>query len=316
MTWCGVTIVAQPLYRRLGADSMNPLPFVRPRRILATCLSLCGALLLTACATQRPPEVTMPVRPALPLRTPVATPYSAIVVDANSGRQIYAVADKQTRFPASLAKMMTLYLVFEALDSGRISKNTRIPISARAAAQPPTKLYLKPGDSIDVDTAIRALVVKSANDVATAVAEHLGGSEGNFSAHMTARAWTLGMTDTAFTNASGLPDSGMRTTARDMATLGIALKRDFPREFGYFSLRRFERNGHTVEGHNRALDMIAGADGIKTGFTRAAGFNLATSVRRDGRALVAVVMGAESARSRDVFMRDLIAASLPKAERR
>jgi D-alanyl-D-alanine carboxypeptidase len=295
---------------------MNPLPFVRPRRILAIGLSLCGALLLTACATPRPPEVTTPVRPAPPLRIPAAKPYSAIVVDAHSGRPIYAVADKQTRFPASLAKMMTLYLVFEALDSGRISKGTRIPISAHAAAKPASKLYLKPGDSIDVDTAIRALVVKSANDVATAVAEHLGGSEANFGAQMTARARMLGMSDTTFRNASGLPDAQMRTTARDMATLGMALKRDFPGEFGYFSLRRFERNGHTFTGHNRALDMIAGADGIKTGFTRAAGFNLATSVRQDGRAVVAVVMGAESARSRDLFMRDIIAASLPKAERR
>jgi D-alanyl-D-alanine carboxypeptidase len=258
----------------------------------------------------------MPLQPAPSQRMPAATPYSAIVVDANSGRQIYAVADKQTRFPASLAKMMTLYLVFESLDSGRISKSTRIPISARAAAQPASKLYLKPGDTIDVDTAIRALVVKSANDVATAVAEHLGGSEANFSAQMTTKARLLGMSDTTFRNASGLPDPGMRTTARDMATLGMALKRDFPGEFSYFSLRRFERNGQTVQGHNRALDMIAGADGIKTGFTRAAGFNLATSVRQDGRALVAVVMGAESARNRDLFMRDLIAASLPKAERR
>ena len=289
---------------------MSPLPFVRPRRILAMCLSLCGALLLTACATSRPPEVTKPVR------TPAAKPYSAIVVDAHSGRLIYAAADKQTRFPASLVKMMTLYLVFESLDSGRLSKNTRIPISARAAAQPASKLYLKPGDTIDVDTAIRALVVKSANDVATAVAEHLGGSEANFSARMTAKARMLDMSDTTFRNASGLPDSGMRTTARDMATLGMALKRDFPGEFGYFSLRDFEHKGQIFKGHNRAMDMIDGADGIKTGFTRAAGFNLATSVRQDGRAVVAVVMGAESARSRDVFMRDLIAASLPKAERR
>lgn len=295
---------------------MSPLPFVRPRRILAMCLSLCAALLLTACATPRPPEVTKPVRPALPLRTPATTPYSAIVVDAHSGKLIYAAADKQTRFPASLVKMMTLYLVFESLDSGRISKKTRIPISARAAAQPASKLYLKPGDTIDVDTAIRALVVKSANDVATAVAEHLGGSEANFSARMTAKARMLGMSDTTFRNASGLPDSGMRTTARDMATLGMALKRDFPGEFGYFSLRDFEHKGQIFKGHNRAMDMIDGADGIKTGFTRAAGFNLATSVRQDGRAVVAVVMGAESARSRDVFMRDLIAASLPKAERR
>lgn len=295
---------------------MSPLPFVRPRRILAMCLSLCAALLLTACATPRPPEVTKPVRPALPLRTPAATPYSAVVVDAHSGKLIYAAADKQTRFPASLVKMMTLYLVFDSLDSGRISKKTRIPISARAAAQPASKLYLKPGDTIDVDTAIRALVVKSANDVATAVAEHLGGSEANFSAQMTARARMLGMSNTTFRNASGLPDSGMRTTARDMATLGMALKRDFPGEFGYFSLRDFEHKGQIFKGHNRAMDMIDGADGIKTGFTRAAGFNLATSVRQDGRAVVAVVMGAESARSRDVFMRDLIAASLPKAERR
>ena len=289
---------------------MSPLPFVRPRRILATCLSLCAALLLTACATPRPPEVTTPVR------TPAAKPYSAIVVDAYSGKLIYAAADKQTRFPASLVKMMTLYLVFESLESGRISKKTRIPISARAAAQPASKLYLKPGDTIDVDTAIRALVVKSANDVATAVAEHLGGSEANFSARMTAKARMLDMSDTTFRNASGLPDSGMRTTARDMATLGMALKRDFPGEFGYFSLRDFEHKGQIFKGHNRAMDMIDGADGIKTGFTRAAGFNLATSVRQDGRAVVAVVMGAESARSRDVFMRDLIAASLPKAERR
>ncbi len=238
----------------------------------------------------------------------VASKYAAIVVNADDGKVLYSVKSDQARYPASLAKMMTLYLLFEAIDSGRVGMSTRIPISANAAHKPPTKLYLKPGDSVSVDTAIRAMVVKSANDIATAVAEYLAGSEANFAQRMTAKARALGMTDTVFTDASGLPKDGMRTTARDLAILALALRRDFPQHYGYFALRNFDFRGKTIKGHNKALDMIAGADGLKTGYTRESGFNLATSVNRDGHSIVAVVMGGETAHARDMHMQQLVTA--------
>jgi len=265
------------------------------------------ALLLSACSASDTLEIAEPQ--AEPSK------YAAIVVDASDGKVLYAAAADQTRYPASLTKMMTLYLVFEALEDGRLSRSSQIPVSANAARQPASKLYLKEGTSIDVDTAIRALAVKSANDVATAVAEHLAGSEERFARQMTAKGRTLGMGRTVFTNASGLPDSGMRTTARDMAVLGLALRRDFPQYYSYFRLRSFTFRGKTIRGHNKVLELVAGADGIKTGYIRASGYNVATSVRRNGRSIVAVVMGGKSGRARDAHMAQLLAATFNRSNR-
>jgi D-alanyl-D-alanine carboxypeptidase len=242
--------------------------------------------------------------------------YAAIVMDANSGKTLYAQNADSPRYPASLTKMMTLYMMFEAMASGRISRDTRIPFSRNAAAEPPTKLGVRAGGSITVETAIRALVARSANDVATAVAEFLGGSEAEFARRMTAKARQLGMASTTFRNAHGLPDSAQQTTARDMARLGIALREHFPQYYDYFSTRSFSYAGRAIRSHNRLLGSIKGVDGIKTGYIRASGFNLVTSVRTDGRQLVAVVMGGQSGRSRDAHMAELIRRHLPKASRK
>ncbi|MBA69082.1 MAG: penicillin-binding protein [Rhizobiales bacterium] len=260
-------------------------------------LVLAGA---TACSTT---ETLNPVTQV----APVPEKFSAIIIDAGTGTALYTAQADQTRYPASLTKMMTLYLLFQALESGRITRDTPIPVSANAASKPASKLYLKAGSTIPVDTAIRALVVKSANDVATAVAEFLaGGSEERFAEIMTRQARALGMSKTRFTNASGLPDPNQVTCATDMARLAVALKSRFPQYYAYFSLRSFEYNGKTIRGHNKALDMIPGADGLKTGYTRASGFNLATSTRRNGRYLVGVVMGEDLAKVRDQRMADLM----------
>lgn len=280
----------------------------RFRRPLFSVLQfLLVAAVLSACSASDTLEIAQPQ--AEPSK------YAAIVVDAEDGEVLYSVAADQTRYPASLTKMMTLYLMFEALQNGRLSRSSQIPISANAAKQPASKLYMKAGTSIDADTAIRALVVKSANDVATAVAEHLAGDEDRFARLMTAKARQLGMGRTVFTNASGLPDSGMRTTARDMAVLSLALRRDFPQYYSYFRLKSFEYRGKTVRGHNKILEMVSGADGIKTGYIKASGYNLAASVRRNGRSLVAVVMGGKSGRDRDAHMAQLLNASMNRSSR-
>ncbi|MCI5075773.1 D-alanyl-D-alanine carboxypeptidase family protein [Oricola sp.] len=283
-------------------------PASRIRRSFASLLLVLAVTALSACSVSDTLEIAAPQAEA--------SKYASIVIDANSGKTLYAVAEDQTRYPASLTKMMTIYLVFEALETGRLSKTSEITISANAAKQPASKLYMKAGSSIDVDTALRALVVKSANDVATAVAEKLGGSEKAFARRMTSKARALGMSRTVFTNASGLPDSAMRTTARDMATLALALRRDFPQHYSYFRLTSFEYRGKTVRGHNKVLGMVSGADGLKTGYTRASGYNLAASVRRNGRSLVAVVMGGKSGSARDAHMTQLLTASFNRARRR
>ncbi|TIW51736.1 MAG: D-alanyl-D-alanine carboxypeptidase, partial [Mesorhizobium sp.] len=214
------------------------------------------------------------------------------------------------RYPASLTKMMTLYLLFEALESGRVSKETQIPVSDNASRQPPTKLRFRRGETIDVDSAIRAIVVKSANDVAVAVGEYLGGSQDQFAAMMTTKARSLGMTSTSFRNASGLPDGSQMTTARDMAVLGMALRNRFPQHFHYFSESDFMFRGRLVRGHNDMLGRVRGVDGIKTGYIRASGYNIVTSYNADGRQLIVVVMGAESARQRNDHVEALIQRSL------
>jgi D-alanyl-D-alanine carboxypeptidase len=241
---------------------------------------------------------------------------SAIVVDAKTGKVLYSSDANGRRYPASLTKMMTLYLTFEAMAKGRISKNTPVPFSAKAAAEPPTKLGVKAGGAVSVETAILSMVTKSANDSATALGELLGGSESNFARMMTAKARQLGMDGTVFRNANGLPDPGQFTTAHDMAMLGIALREHYPQYYGYFSQRSFLYGRQRINGHNRLLGRIKGVDGIKTGYTRASGFNLVSSVSDGNRRLVAVVMGGTSGRSRDNQMAGLINAYMPRTSTR
>ncbi|MDT6938770.1 D-alanyl-D-alanine carboxypeptidase [Brucella pseudogrignonensis] len=241
--------------------------------------------------------------------------YAAIVVDANTGKTLFASNPDAKRYPASLTKMMTIYMLLEAIQTGRINKDTRIPVSAYAAARPPTKIGFKKGQTIRVEDAILAMVTKSANDVAAASGEFLGGSEERFAQMMTAKARRLGMSNTTFRNASGLPNMQQVTTARDMAILSIALRQHFPRDFAYFSRSSFDYRGQTIRGHNRLLGRIEGVDGIKTGYTNASGYNLASSVNLDGRRIVAVVMGGNTGASRDAHMAQLIKKYLPAATR-
>lgn len=242
--------------------------------------------------------------------------YAAIVVDAKTGKTLFARYADSHRFPASLTKMMTLYMVFEALEHGHISKSSRIPISKNAAAEQPSKLGLKPGSTITVGDAILTLATKSANDISTAVAEYLGGSEAKFAQMMTQKARALGMKSTQFRNAHGLPNKHQKTTARDMARLGIALREHFPQYYDYFSTRVATVAGKRLGNHNRLLGRVRGMDGIKTGYTRASGFNLVSSVEADGRSIVAVVMGGRTANSRNAHMVELISKYMPRASRR
>jgi D-alanyl-D-alanine carboxypeptidase len=231
---------------------------------------------------------------------------AAIVVDGNSGRTLYAMNDNELRHPASITKVMTLYLLFEQLDKGRFKLDSEIPISRHAAAQAPTKLGLEPGETIKVEDAIKAIVTRSANDIAVAVAEAVGGDESSFAEMMTQKAHALGMTRTHYENASGLPNDEQVTTAHDLALLGRAIQDRFPRYYRYFSTRVFYYAGTVSPNHNHLLDRVEGMDGIKTGYTRASGFNLLTSVKRNGHYIVAVVMGGSSAASRDRTMARLI----------
>ncbi|MBX3567239.1 MAG: D-alanyl-D-alanine carboxypeptidase [Rhizobiaceae bacterium] len=240
--------------------------------------------------------------------------YAAIVIDANTGETLFSANSVSRRYPASLTKMMTLYITFEAMAAGRITPQTRIPFSAQAAAMPPTKIGVPAGKSITVEQAILALVTKSANDAAAALGEYFAGSEPAFARMMTAKARKLGMSGTVFRNASGLPDPGQFTTARDMATLGLALKAHYPQYFPYFSTRVFSYGRQRMPNHNKLLGRVKGVDGIKTGYTRASGFNLVSSVQSGNRRIVAVVMGGASGASRDNKMVELINAYLPQAK--
>jgi D-alanyl-D-alanine carboxypeptidase len=246
----------------------------------------------------------------------LAARQAAIVVDAKTGKVLYSADANGRRYPASLTKMMTLYLTFEAMAKGKIGRNTPVVFSAHASAEAPTKLGVKPGGAVTVETAILSIVTKSANDSATALGEMLGGNETNFARMMTAKARALGMNGTVFRNANGLPDPGQFTTARDMATLGIALREHFPQYYGYFSQRSFLYGRQRINGHNRLLGRIKGVDGIKTGYTRASGFNLVSSVSDGNRRIVGVVMGGTSGGSRDNQMAGLINTYLPRASTR
>jgi len=235
-------------------------------------------------------------------------PTASIVVDGYSGAVLQTSNPDAPRHPASLTKIMTLYLLFERLEAGKISLDSTLKVSEHASKQAPTKLGLKPGQTIAVEDAINAIVTKSANDAAVAVAENLAGDESRFAQLMTQKARALGMTRTTYTNASGLPDDDQITTARDQALLGHLIQKRFPRYYKYFSTESFVYHGETMRNHNQLLGSIEGVDGIKTGFTRASGFNLVTSVHRDGRYIVAVVMGGRSSLERDAHMRELIGA--------
>ncbi len=239
--------------------------------------------------------------------------HAAMAIDANSGQILHNDNGDAQRHPASLTKMMTLYLAFETIASGRMSMSTRIPISAQAADAPPSKLGLEPGDDIAASDAIKVLITKSANDIAIAVAEKIGGSQANFVRLMNTRADELGMTKTRFKNASGLPDPEQVTSARDMITLALRLQDDFPQYYPLFATRQATFGGRTLRNHNTLLNAYNGIDGIKTGYTRMSGFNLVSSVRRGGRHVVAAVFGGSSAASRNGEMRALLTRTLTRA---
>jgi D-alanyl-D-alanine carboxypeptidase len=240
-------------------------------------------------------------------------PYAAIVVDANSGNVLSAASADELRHPASLTKIMTLYLLFERLEAGKLKLDSQLPVSEHASIQAPTKLGLKPGQTIAVEDAIKGLVTKSANDAAVVVGEAVGGNESDFAEMMTKKAHALGMSHTVYRNASGLPNDEQVTTARDQALLGRAIQERFPSQYRYFSTLSFTYHGEAMRNHNMLLGHVEGVDGIKTGYTQASGFNLVTSVHRNNRHIVAVVLGGASAGSRDAKMRSLIEAHIASA---
>lgn len=240
--------------------------------------------------------------------------YASFVIDADTGAVLHEVNADTRNYPASLTKMMTLYMVFDALERGQLSLQDSIKFSARAARQPASKLGLKRGESITVEQAILAIVTKSANDVASAVSEKLSGSERNFALKMTAQARKLGMSRTIFRNASGLPHRGQQSTARDMSKLALRLRADFPQFYHYFSTAQFSFHGKKHRNHNKLLKSYQGTDGIKTGYIRASGFNLVASVERDGRRVIGVVFGSRSSRSRNAHMTKLLNKGFAKID--
>ncbi|MFZ4806957.1 MAG: D-alanyl-D-alanine carboxypeptidase [Hyphomicrobiaceae bacterium] len=244
----------------------------------------------------------------------VAGPRDAtMVLDANTGRVLHERDADEPRYPASLTKMMTLYVVFGEIEAGRMSYGTKIKISEHAAAQAPSKLDLDPGEEITAINAIKALITKSANDIAVALAEHVAGSEPAFARLMTERAGQIGMSRTFFRNASGLPDADQVTTARDMITLGLRLHDDFPRHWSLFATRSFPYEGNTYRNHNTLLGTYEGVEGIKTGYTRMSGFNIVTSVRRGGKHVVAAVFGGPTAAARNATARVLLDRAMLQA---
>jgi D-alanyl-D-alanine carboxypeptidase len=240
---------------------------------------------------------------------------ASMVIDANTGAVLHNKGGDELVYPASLTKMMTLYMTFELIELGRLNYDSKIKMTQEGADAAPSKLDLDAGEELSVVDAIKALVTKSANDVAIALAIHIGGTEANFAKLMTRKARELGMQNTTFRNASGLPDPEQKTTARDMITLGLRLQDDFPRHYRLFSTRTFSFRGKTYRNHNSLLTRYQGTDGIKTGYTRASGFNLVSSVRRDGKHVVAAVFGGDTARERNAKMQSLLSSALAKASR-
>ena len=232
--------------------------------------------------------------------------YASIVIDAETGEVLRSRSADVRRYPASLTKMMTLYLLFEAIEDGKLSLNSKLTVSKRAAGQSPSKLGLRAGSTIRAEDAIKSLIVKSANDIAVVVAEALGGTEIEFARIMTRKAQELGMSRTTFRNASGLPNRKQRSTARDMSRLAQALMRDFPERYHYFDDQRFSYKGRVHRTPNKLLARYRGMDGIKTGYIRASGFNLVASAERDGRRVIAVVFGGKTPNSRNAHMANLL----------
>lgn len=237
-----------------------------------------------------------------------------MVVDAKTGRTLHAVNEDAARIPASLTKVMTLYMLFEQMERGRFTMDSELKVSSYAASQPPTKLGLRPGSTIAVEDAIKSMITLSANDSSVVVAENIAGSEEAFAEQMTRKARSLGMSSTRFYNPHGLPHSPPNlTTARDLTILARAIHERFPKYYPLFSMRAFQYGSRTIRGHNRLLGKVEGVDGIKTGYTRASGFNLMTSAKAEGRHVVSIVLGGRSGASRDKIMTDLVLASLPRA---
>ena len=283
----------------------------KPARRLLVSIGLAAATALAAA----PPMAQAQIPYFRSLLAASESKYAAIVVDAKTGEVLYANHADNPRYPASITKLMTLYLAFEALASGKLHMEDRVVFSPHASAQSPTKLGVRPGDSISVSDALHGMAIRSANDAAVAMAEKLGGSESRFAALMTLRAQELGMQNTHFANASGLPDSRQITTARDLATLSRAIMRDYPQYYRLFDERSFEFRGRTINGHNHLLN-IPGVDGLKTGFTNASGFNIAISGVRDNRRLIVVVMGGPTTASRDQNAEDLLLTGFDVMKRR
>lgn len=242
--------------------------------------------------------------------------YAAMVVDEQTGEVLFARNADERRYPASLTKIMTLYMVFDALERSKLRIDQQLPVSKRAQGQAPSSLRLRAGGHISVEDAILALVTRSANDVATVLAEGLAKSEFEFALEMTEKAQSLGMKRTTFRNASGLPDRRQRTTARDMVVLARAIRRDFPQYYHYFAVKEFSYGGKRHANHNSLLTTYDGTDGIKTGYIRASGFNLVASVRRGDIRLIGVVFGGRSARTRDAHMREIMTSAFGRASNR
>jgi D-alanyl-D-alanine carboxypeptidase len=278
---------------------------------LAGCTSTTEAPSPSLAAAPPPPPPPLALIEPAPTVTPRA--YAAIVIDARNGAVLHQTNATEARYPASLTKMMTLYLLFERFESGSLRQDSPLTVSVAAARQPPTKVGVRAGGTITADTAARAIAVHSANDAALVVAENIAGSEAAFAALMTDKARALGMTRTKFVNASGLPDPGQYTTARDMAVLGRALAARFPRYFGYFGTEEVVFNGRRWKNTNKLLGVVDGVNGIKTGYIRDAGYNLVASVERDGRRIIAVVIGGRSGTDRNNRMKELIETYLPEA---
>lgn len=240
--------------------------------------------------------------------------FSAIAVDARTGEVLFSSDPDGKRYPASLTKVMTLYILFGELKAGRMTLSTPLKMSKRAAGMAPTKLGVPPGKTVSVEDAIKALVTLSANDVASAIGENIAGSESAFADRMTKTARSLGMSRTTFKNASGLPNPGQTTTARDMATLSLRIQRDFPQYYPYFKLMSFNYKGRVIRTHNRLLGKFEGTDGIKTGYIRASGFNLTSSVKRGDKRIIGVVMGGRTGNARNQYMISMLSKQLPKCK--
>lgn len=250
---------------------------------------------------------------ALPAPAAASAKSAALVMDAHTGKVLYSRNADEYRYPASLTKVMTLYLLFEKLEAGEISLKSRVKMTPKGAGMPPSKLGLRAGETLTVEEAILALITRSANDVASATGAFIAGTEDAFAVQMTKKARALGMSKTTYKNASGLPDKNQRTTARDQATLAKRIKEDFPQYYAYFSTQHFEWRKARIQNHNRLLGRYEGTTGLKTGYTHASGFNLTATVERDNKSLIGVVMGGEKAKIRDDRMVEILDQAFPRA---